>query len=83
VSGGWVVRQVAGGVVLKHVPPAEARKPDKRWRLYIFKNDTLQDEPLHIHRWGRQQLAGLAVRAGGGVRPGGGHGLQRGCCGRR
>ncbi|PNH04190.1 FHA domain-containing protein DDL, partial [Tetrabaena socialis] len=42
--------KVAGGVVLKHVPPAEARKADKRWRLYIFKNDQLQDEPFHIHR---------------------------------
>ena len=35
---------------LKHVPPAEARLPDNRWRLYIFKNDQLQDEPYRIHR---------------------------------
>ncbi|GFR47615.1 hypothetical protein Agub_g9351 [Astrephomene gubernaculifera] len=38
------------GAELKHVPPPEGRKPDKRWRLYVFKNDTLQDEPFHIHR---------------------------------
>ncbi|EFJ50300.1 hypothetical protein VOLCADRAFT_58215 [Volvox carteri f. nagariensis] len=43
--------KVAGGVELKHVPPPEARLPDKRWRLYIFKNDQLQDEPYRIHRY--------------------------------
>ncbi|GIM16430.1 hypothetical protein Vretimale_19060, partial [Volvox reticuliferus] len=42
--------KVAGGIELKHVPPPESRLPDKRWRLYIFKNDQLQDEPYRIHR---------------------------------
>ena len=42
--------QVAGGTILKHVPPGDAAKPDRRWRLYVFKNDELQDEPFHIHR---------------------------------
>lgn len=37
------------GVVLKYQEPIDAKKPNKRWRLYIFKNgETL--EPLHIHR---------------------------------
>ncbi|GLI62324.1 hypothetical protein VaNZ11_004931 [Volvox africanus] len=43
-------KKVAGGIELKHVPPPESRLPDKRWRLYIFKNDQLQDEPYRIHR---------------------------------
>ncbi|CAG0885101.1 unnamed protein product [Cyprideis torosa] len=37
------------GVVIKYNEPAEAAKPRKRWRLYIFKgDDTLA--PLQIHR---------------------------------
>ena len=26
------------GVVLKHTEPAEAKLPETRWRLYVFKN---------------------------------------------
>ncbi|RUS21551.1 hypothetical protein BC937DRAFT_92287 [Endogone sp. FLAS-F59071] len=37
------------GVVLKYSEPAEARKPSKRWRLYVFKGDQ-QTDLLHIHR---------------------------------
>ncbi|KAJ9520161.1 hypothetical protein QJQ45_030085 [Haematococcus lacustris] len=50
-----------GGVVLKHQPPAEASKPDKKWRLYVFKGEALVDgEPLYLHRndhylFGREQ----------------------------
>lgn len=32
---------VTGGVVLKFNEPPEARLPETRWRLYIFKNDEL------------------------------------------
>ncbi|KXZ54389.1 hypothetical protein GPECTOR_5g467 [Gonium pectorale] len=42
--------KVAGGTVLKHVPPADAKMPDKRWRLYVFKNEQLQDEPYRLHK---------------------------------
>ncbi|MEW5309007.1 MAG: hypothetical protein WDW38_000921 [Sanguina aurantia] len=38
------------GVELKHQPPPDAHKPDKRWRLYVFKNGKAQDEPIHLHR---------------------------------
>lgn len=39
-----------GGVVLKHQPPPDAAKPEKKWRLYVFKDNKMQDEPLYIHR---------------------------------
>lgn len=38
------------GVVLLHSEPPEARKPSKRWRLYVFKKGEPFGEPLHIHR---------------------------------
>ncbi|CAG8564994.1 13922_t:CDS:2 [Funneliformis mosseae] len=37
------------GVVLKYFEPPEARKPTKRWRLYVFKGDK-EIDILHIHR---------------------------------
>ncbi|CAG8445708.1 11382_t:CDS:2 [Cetraspora pellucida] len=37
------------GVVLKYHEPSEARKPTKRWRLYVFK-DTEQLDVLHVYR---------------------------------
>ncbi|CAB4422793.1 unnamed protein product [Rhizophagus irregularis] len=37
------------GVVLKYFEPPEARKPIKKWRLYVFKGDKEMDI-LHIHR---------------------------------
>ncbi|MBW0496239.1 hypothetical protein O181_035954 [Austropuccinia psidii MF-1] len=37
------------GVVLKYHEPAEARKPTKKWRLYVFKDDQ-QVDLFHIHR---------------------------------
>jgi len=37
------------GVVVKYAEPVDARLPDKRWRLYVFKGDQMMD-PLHIHR---------------------------------
>jgi len=39
------------GVELKFCEPTEARKPDLKWRIYVFKGDA--DEPIsmfHIHR---------------------------------
>ena len=43
--------KVEGGAVLKHQPPMDAAKPDKKWRLYVFKDGKMQDEPLYIHRY--------------------------------
>ncbi|CAG8834294.1 7870_t:CDS:2, partial [Racocetra persica] len=37
------------GVVLKYHEPSEARKPTKRWRLYVFK-DTEQLDVFHVYR---------------------------------
>lgn len=40
-----------GGIVMKHQPPPEAAKPDKKWRLYVFKGDKLvEDDPYYLHR---------------------------------
>jgi smad nuclear-interacting protein 1 len=37
---------------MKHQPPAEAAKPDKKWRLYVFKGDNLaEDDPYYLHRY--------------------------------
>ncbi|XP_022082147.1 FHA domain-containing protein DDL-like [Acanthaster planci] len=37
------------GIVIKYNEPPEARKPKRKWRLYVFKGD--QELPLlHIHR---------------------------------
>ncbi|CAF1649076.1 unnamed protein product, partial [Adineta ricciae] len=37
------------GVVIKYSEPLEARKPKRRWRLYVFKGD--QELPMYqIHR---------------------------------
>ncbi|QDZ24154.1 FHA domain-containing protein [Chloropicon primus] len=41
------------GVKLKYTEPAEARVPDKMWRLYVFKNGkALEGEAgvMHVHR---------------------------------
>ena len=37
------------GVVLKYSEPVEARKPNQKYRLYVFKGSE-QIETLHIHR---------------------------------
>ena len=37
------------GVVIKYNEPPEARKPKRRWRLYVFKGDETLPT-LHIHR---------------------------------
>lgn len=37
------------GVVVRFAPPADARKPDLNWRLYVFKGDE-QLDTLHVHR---------------------------------
>lgn len=40
---------VFNGVVIKYSEPPEARKPKKRWRLYVFKGQ--ESLPiLHMHR---------------------------------
>lgn len=37
------------GVVLKFTEPLDAIEPDRKWRLYVFKED--EELPtLHIHR---------------------------------
>ncbi|RYR27462.1 hypothetical protein Ahy_B01g051494 [Arachis hypogaea] len=38
------------GVTLLFNEPPEARKPDIKWRLYVFKNGEVLNEPLYIHR---------------------------------
>ncbi|KAG9143412.1 hypothetical protein Leryth_017792 [Lithospermum erythrorhizon] len=37
------------GVTLIFTEPREARKPCKRWRLYVLKGDDFVKEPLRIH----------------------------------
>ncbi|XP_057979231.1 FHA domain-containing protein DDL isoform X1 [Malania oleifera] len=38
------------GVTLQFTEPPDARKPDIRWRLYVFKGGEVLNEPLYIHR---------------------------------
>ncbi|OMO80612.1 hypothetical protein CCACVL1_12866 [Corchorus capsularis] len=38
------------GVTLLFNEPPDARKPDIRWRLYVFKAGDVLNEPLYIHR---------------------------------
>ncbi|KAJ7963853.1 FHA domain-containing protein DDL [Quillaja saponaria] len=38
------------GVTLLFNEPPDARKPDIRWRLYVFKGGEVLNEPLYIHR---------------------------------
>ncbi|CAK9317694.1 unnamed protein product [Citrullus colocynthis] len=38
------------GITLLFNEPPEARKPDVRWRLYVFKAGEVLNEPLYIHR---------------------------------
>ncbi|XP_054817565.1 FHA domain-containing protein DDL [Prosopis cineraria] len=38
------------GVTLLFNEPSEARKPDIKWRLYVFKGGEVLNEPLYIHR---------------------------------
>ncbi|KAJ6821560.1 FHA domain-containing protein DDL isoform X2 [Iris pallida] len=38
------------GVTLLFNEPADARKPDIRWRLYVFKAGEVLNEPLYVHR---------------------------------
>ncbi|KAG6516866.1 FHA domain-containing protein DDL-like [Zingiber officinale] len=38
------------GITLLFNEPADARKPDIRWRLYVFKAGEMLNEPLYVHR---------------------------------
>ncbi|CAA7024265.1 unnamed protein product [Microthlaspi erraticum] len=38
------------GITLLFNEPREARKPNQRWRLYVFKDGEPLNEPLPIHR---------------------------------
>ncbi|KAJ4821876.1 hypothetical protein Tsubulata_026846 [Turnera subulata] len=38
------------GITLLFNEPPDARKPDIRWRLYVFKGGDFLNEPLYIHR---------------------------------
>ncbi|KAI4308037.1 hypothetical protein L6164_031156 [Bauhinia variegata] len=38
------------GVTLLFNEPPEARKPNVKWRLYVFKGGEVLNEPLYIHR---------------------------------
>lgn len=38
------------GVTLLFTEPPDARKPDVRWRLYVFKGGEMLNEPLYVHR---------------------------------
>lgn len=39
-----------GGVELKYQEPPESCAPDKKWRLYTFKGDKLEGDPVYLHR---------------------------------
>ncbi|CAA7394442.1 unnamed protein product [Spirodela intermedia] len=38
------------GITLLFTEPSDARKPDVRWRLYVFKGGEVLNEPLYVHR---------------------------------
>lgn len=38
------------GITLLFTEPPDARKPDIRWRLYVFKGGDVLNEPLYVHR---------------------------------
>ncbi|XP_059435544.1 uncharacterized protein LOC132168562 isoform X2 [Corylus avellana] len=38
------------GITLLFTEPPDARKPEIRWRLYVFKGGEVLNEPLYIHR---------------------------------
>ncbi|KAI3466225.1 hypothetical protein Pfo_022888 [Paulownia fortunei] len=38
------------GVTLLFNEPPDARKPDIRWRFYVFKGGEVLNEPLYVHR---------------------------------
>ncbi|ONK58390.1 uncharacterized protein A4U43_C09F11800 [Asparagus officinalis] len=38
------------GITLLFNEPADARKPDTRWRLYVFKAGEVLNDPLYVHR---------------------------------
>lgn len=38
------------GVTLLFTEPPDAKKPNVRWRLYVFKGGEALNEPLYIHR---------------------------------
>ncbi|XP_026409533.1 FHA domain-containing protein DDL-like [Papaver somniferum] len=38
------------GVTLLFTEPSDARIPDVRWRLYVFKGGEVLNDPLYIHR---------------------------------
>ncbi|GAB4830116.1 hypothetical protein Ancab_019758 [Ancistrocladus abbreviatus] len=38
------------GITLLFNEPPDARKPDVRWRFYVFKGGDVLNEPLYVHR---------------------------------
>lgn len=38
------------GITLLFTEPPDARKPNIRWRLYVFKGGEMLNEPLYVHR---------------------------------
>lgn len=42
-------RTTESGVILKFVEPGDARKPVKKWLLYVFKNDVSLD-PVYLRK---------------------------------
>ncbi|CAN4117792.1 unnamed protein product [Withania somnifera] len=38
------------GITLLFNEPPDARKPDIRWRLYVFKGGEVLNDPLYVHR---------------------------------
>lgn len=43
-------RHTVNGIHLNYSEPSDARVPDQKWRLYVFKGDTQFGDPLFIHR---------------------------------
>jgi len=39
-----------GGIELKYQEPPESCAPDKKWRLYTFKGEKLEGDPIYLHR---------------------------------
>jgi len=59
-TSGLLNEENTSGVKVTYTEPTDARKPDKRWRLYVFKGDK-QQEVLRIH-WKSSFLIGKERR---------------------
>lgn len=56
-----------GGTELKYQPPPESCAPDKKWRLYTFKGNQMEGDPIYLHRCALGATAAGWVGVGVGV----------------